>query len=255
MNHTDTSAQTAKIEALLEQMRLSFLSELPEYCDTMEALTLTLEHEFDVSIFNELYRKTHSLKGLGGTQGLSIITAVCHQLENTLNLSENGFVDDNASTVLAYIDMVRSVPGKYHDGGSDFSEIEQELEKLASAQRKENLAILVAESSRMMQGMYQASLEGLPVQLTFVEDGLETLQLLAQQEFDCVFLSKELKQVNGLAVAAALNYSLGKNSKVPIYLVTSNKNEVPEQLKFSDVLYRDPSLGERLVAVINRWRK
>jgi len=68
-------------QALLEGMRADFLAELPERCDSFDESILALEKSpDDREAFNELYRGVHSLKGSGGTHGLSIITTLCHQL-------------------------------------------------------------------------------------------------------------------------------------------------------------------------------
>jgi chemotaxis protein histidine kinase CheA len=83
------TANMDAFQALLASMREAFLDELPERCGHFDALILSLETSpDDREAFNELYRGVHSLKGSGGTHGLSIITTICHQLENLLSETE-----------------------------------------------------------------------------------------------------------------------------------------------------------------------
>lgn len=104
--------QLEAFQALLEGMRADFLAALPERCDRCDDLILTLEiSPNDREAFNELYRSVHSLKGSGGTHGLSIITALCHQLENLISETDarRGFGEVFATRALAYVDLLRQV--------------------------------------------------------------------------------------------------------------------------------------------------
>ncbi len=251
MSQSDALAQAGKIEALLEQMRNSFLVEVPERCDRMEELALSLEREYSSDAFNELYRETHSLKGSGGTHGIPVMTTLCHQMENRLNQSEGHFDEEAVSAVLAYIDLLRKIPEIGAQKGADFSAIEEALGRLHEAELKSRKAVLVAESSRMMQSMYQKAMAAAPVKLTFVDDGLVALQLLMQQSYDYIVIAKELKGLNGVAVVSALRASMGKNAHSPVTMITSSGAGLPTYLQLDRVLARDQLLADNLLEAVS----
>ncbi len=97
-------------QALLAKMRAEFIGELPERCNNLDDLILTLEKfPQDSDAFDALYRGVHSLKGSGGTHDLSIITTICHQFENLLTeaASEKDFGASFASRALDFVDWLR----------------------------------------------------------------------------------------------------------------------------------------------------
>jgi len=99
-------------QALLAGMPREFSGELPERCDRCDDLILTLEiSPNDREAFNELYRSVHSLKVRARTHGLSIITTLCHQLENLISETDarRGFGEVFATRALAYVDLLRQV--------------------------------------------------------------------------------------------------------------------------------------------------
>jgi chemotaxis protein histidine kinase CheA len=240
-------------QALLGGMRDDFLAELPERCDSFEELILTLEKSPDNrEAFNALYRGVHSLKGAGGTHGLPFITTLCHQLENLLSEAEarQGFGTAFATRALAYVDLLRQVEPVAQQEQPDYSAIEAELEALRQLTLQRRKAGLIAESSSVMAGLYQKALETLPLQLTVVDDGLTALARLLHEPFDFVIVGGELKELNGLALMAALRTAEARNQNIPAILVSSKRDAVPEHARFSAALSRDQQLAGNLVAAV-----
>jgi len=250
MDTSESNQKAAQIKIMLEAICRSFLQELPERLDHVESLILDLENSFDRQQYDELYREVHSLKGSGGTHGIHIISMICHQLENNLTGSANDFDADNVVLLLAFVDLLRQAADQCDPGNNNFSDLEQELDRLSgSSQYQESRAILIAEPSRMMESIYQNAAKDLPVQLTIVNDGLEALQLLLKNQFDCVFVAKELKSLNGFAVVAALRASLTKSAETPVYLVCSSKEPAPDYLGIKKTVFRSPEMKGDLRAL------
>ncbi len=240
-------------QALLGGMRADFLAELPERSDSFEGSILTLEKSpGDREAFNELYRGVHSLKGSGGTHGLSIITTICHQLENLLSETEarQEFSTAFATRALAYVDLLRQVEPAARQAQPNFSAIVAELETLHRLRLQRRKAGLIAESSSVMTGLYQKALETLPLQLTVVDDGLTALARLLHEPFDFVIVGRELKELNGLALMIAVRAAKARNQDIPAILVSSKRGSLPDQARFSATLSRDQKLAENLVAVV-----
>lgn len=238
-------------QALLANMREAFLDELPERCDHFETLILTLEKSAgDRETFNALYRGVHSLKGSGGTHGLGILTTLCHQLENQLSEAEvrNDFGKSFATRALAYVDLLRRVRRQPDQDDADYSAIEADLESLRQSGLQSRKACLIAESSATMAGFYQQALASLPLQMSVVDNGLIALERLLHEPFDLVIVGRELKELNGIALMAALRASQTRNQKIPALLVTSRRDAIPDHAGFNAVIARDQNQAGNLLA-------
>lgn len=247
----NTSADVMK--ALLASMREQFLHELPERCDQFSALILELETApDDHETFNELYRGIHSLKGLGGTHGLHIITTICHQMESFLTDSnaQHAFGEAFANRALAYVDLFRRVAEHGHAHVPDFTAIETDLEALRQSVLHSRKTGLIAESSLTMAGFYQQTLKGLPLQLTLVDSGLTALERLLREPFDFVIVGRIIKDLNGIALVAALRDSQTRNHNIPAILVTSTRDGIPDHVRFNAILLRDQQLAGNMVAAM-----
>lgn len=242
-------------QALLARMREEFLAELPERCNRLDALTLILEKSPDErDAFDELFRGVHSLKGSGGTHGLSIITTICHQLENLLTETDakHGFGSAFATLSLAYIDLLRRVEESARQSNPNFAAIESALDALRQSGLQSRKSGLIAESSPMMAAMYQQLLAGFPVQLTLVENGLTALERLLHEHYDFVIVGRELKELNGIAMIVALRSSQVRNQNIPAILVSSKQGSIPDHAGFSATISRDQNLADNLVATVSR---
>ncbi len=249
------SSGTTAFQALLDNMRREFVDGLPERCDSLEEWILALEAAPDSrETFNELYRGVHSLKGAGGTHGLSIVTTLCHQLENALTEAESqqNFGSIFASGALAYVDLLRQIVVQARCDRPDYSGIEDALETLHRSGLQSRKAGLIAEPSSAMAGFYQQALTVLPVQLTVVDNGLTALERLLHESFDFVIVGRELKELNGIALIAALRASQGRNHRIPALLLTSRGNSLPDQAHFNAVIARDQKQAENLVAAVRQ---
>jgi CheY-like chemotaxis protein len=240
-------------QALLARMRNEFLGELPERCDSLDELILTLEKSpDDRDAFDELYRGVHSLKGSGGTHGLSIITTICHQLENLLTDTDasRGFNAAFANRALAYMDLLRRVESVARLDKPNFKVIEDDLEALRQSGLQSRKTGLIVESSPSMAGFYKQVLDTLPLQLSMVDNGLTALGRLLHEHFDFVIVGREIKDLNGIALMAALRASQAHNQNIPAILVSSKPDAVPDYTNFSATLSRDRHLADNLLAAV-----
>lgn len=242
----------AMLQALLRGLRERFLDELAERCNGFENLILALENTpADQETFNELYRGVHSLKGSDGTHGLGILTTNCHHLENLLTEAAEStrFEANFASRALAYTDLLRSVEPLARADNPDFAQVELELDALRLSSRPALKAGLIAESSLVMARIYQQALAGLPVRLEVTGNRLYALERLVREPFSIAIIGRELTELNGVAVIAALRASRSANRDIPVVLITSNRDALPDLVRVSAVLPRDQHLAENLVGL------
>ncbi len=209
------------VKELLENLRESFLAEMPSRIDDIErevmALPETDEHE-------ELFRLVHSLKGSAGTHSLHGITKIAHDMEEVmLSLMKQGQLASEATRkiLLEYIDIFRDTTASLQETDSNALDMDEWLTRLRQSVLEDKLQVLVVEPSRLYAGMIAYNLEGLAANITYVEDGLPALEHLLLNHYDVLICSMECPRLNGDALLAALRLAHSPNRDIKAILVTS----------------------------------
>jgi chemotaxis protein histidine kinase CheA len=232
---------SAEFDMLLAEMQADFLDELPERCGRIEQGVLALERQ-QPDAFNELYRQVHSLKGTGGMFGVPVITTICHQFETFISEARTRFNQQASSTSLAYVDLLRKTA---QSGGRDtagVAAIEQVLDRLRAGTLSGRASVLLAEPSDSMRKLYREVFADKAIHLVTVDKGLAALERMLQESFDLLVASRELPDINAIAVLAALRDSDGRNKDIPAILISSNPAPVPKRLGVRAIVRRDPKL-------------
>jgi CheY-like chemotaxis protein len=84
-----------------------------------------------------------------------------------------------------------------------------------------------------------------------LKSGLEALQRLLHAPFDLLVISRELPDLNALAVIAALREARCRNSEIPVILVSSNAATVPQHLAVHTIVRRNVHLMPELTRHIS----
>lgn len=232
---------SAEFDMLLAEMQADFLDELPERCGRIEQGVMALERQ-QPDAFNELYRQVHSLKGTGGMFGVPVITTICHQFETFISEAHTRFNQQASSTSLAYVDLLRKTA---QSGGRDtagVAAIEQVLDRLRAGTLSGRASVLLAEPSDSMRKLYREVFAGKAIHLVTVDKGLAALERMLHESFDLLVASRELPDINAIAVLAALRDSDGRNKDIPAILISSNPAPVPKRLGVRAIVRRDPKL-------------
>lgn len=248
---------SADFASLLADMQADFVGELPLRCDRLEEGVMALESKH-AGAFDELYRQIHSLKGSGGMFGIPVITTICHQFESFISETHKRFDAKAATTALAFVDLLRKT---IHPKGRDtagVTAIEQALEHLRTDSLHGRASVLLVEPSEAVRKLYQDVFAGKPIQWVMMEKGLTTLERMLHEPFDLLVISRELPDLNAIAVVAALRESRSRNSAIPVILVSSNPAPVPKHLGVAAIVKRNPqmmpTLLERVVETLAQPR-
>lgn len=244
--------QTDILRAMLLQLRNAYLAEMPEKFDSLERLLLEIEKSgTNIETFNELYRIVHSLKGSGGTHGLHIITSICHQLEDVLNLTDGGakFTPELISISLEYIDLLRAATEQIQSDNESFPKVEEQLNKLRRQLAKKKYKVLLVDNSKLSTDIYLQVLSKNQIQTVVMRDGISALTRALTEPFDLIITTNEVPMLSGIALIGALKLSKSRSRNTKTILITSNKIAANSQSQTTDPDYtviKDGNLSENL---------
>ncbi len=228
------------IRRLLAQLRREFLAELPDRIATIESLILDGGRE------ETLCREVHSLKGLGGTHGIDILSFACHQFEEALARTTD------TDRRLAYVDVLRRIQalGEAADGQAE--SLHQRLQALRDAESGPAAVtdLLLVEPSAAQAAMLRERLADLPLRLDHCDDGLTALELYLHRHHGIVITAGEPRRLPGAALVAAVRHCRGE----PLCLLVSGDGRLDRAASggADQVLARDRELPDRLHRRIRR---
>lgn len=242
--------ETNQVQKLLLQLRNDYINELSPQCGEIENLVLSLAASFKEN-YEELYRRVHSMKGSAGTHGLEIITSICHHLEEQLNgLEAQGGRVTSLTTdlLLRYVDLMRRARNIAVKNGSDFSDIEKELEKIRQRVLEDQYPVMLVESSGYVKLLCVESLKKLPLNITLEDDGLTALGLLLRNRYSLLITTHEAKTLNGTALISALRASDSVNKNIETIMLTSRDSLQGEMggERADYVVNKNTALGDAL---------
>ena len=243
------------VQAMLRQLRASYLDEMEEKLVGIETDLLALERtDRFQEVFERAYRKVHSMKGSAGTYGLPIISKICHQLEEYIGLFANDrakLTEDIMERCLQHIDLMRKAQEAAKQGSEHFNEIEDALLELRGALLGNRFSVLIVENSKVNIKLCTEIMKKYPIHTTVLDSGYQALELLLHQKYQMLITGLEVKLLNGLALVAAVRMSARSNQDIPAILITSSK--LPPLKRNVDPNYivaRDSQFSENLTKAI-----
>jgi len=256
MSANNNTAQLSHAECVLQELKQSYIEELPHKIDLLEQLALHLTNECDFKkTYEELFRGTHSLKGSAGTYGLYIISSICHQLEDHLKIvdvDQDRLTGEFASNWLQYIDLMREVVECIQAGHDAFDGIEKKLEDLRRSAHPNTATGILVTNSRYIVEICASVISELPVQLSVVDNGYEALGRVMQENFDFIITDKETRGINGIALIAATKFAFCTDKNIGCVLITSDQTvHTSRECDADYVITRDSGFAARLQTVVN----
>lgn len=233
------------VAQLLARMQADFIDDLPGRCDRLEESVLALESG-EPGAFDELFRNVHSLKGTGGTFGVHVITTICHQFETFIGEVKQCFDTSASNAALRYVDLLRQTVSAQGRSASGVAAIDKALEQLRQGAQSGRASVMMVDPSDMVRMLYQGLFSDKSIQLAMMSSGLAALGRLLHEPFDLLVVSRELPDLNAIAVVAALREARCCNSDIPVILVSSNQAPVPDHLRIQLIVRRDPQLQTAL---------
>jgi CheY-like chemotaxis protein len=206
---TLTSENDAEFQAGL---RKTFIESLPATLATLRSCLQNLvkgANEMErLKLVYELYRRVHALNGNAGLAGMAQIAHMASAGEALLKELYEKPKNINASTIRTVAAAV------------DFLGILFERSTLPDKQEPLISKILVVDDEAISRRAVVYALEKARLKSIAVEDPEQALQLLAENDFDLVFLDVDMPGMNGYELCAKLR-AMPQHKKTPVVFVTS----------------------------------
>ena len=228
------------VSDLLEHLREDFLDDLPARVNLIEDEVMSSKN---TDSYDELFRMVHSLKGSAGSHNFYVVTKIAHDMEDVMLtlMQRNEFgTSDTVDLLLKFIDILRDTIELLRVTKSEALDIDERLDFLRGQVFGDDLKILVVEPSKLYVSMIEHSMQGMPINFTFVPDGLQGLDNLLLNKYDLLITSFESSRLNGDALVAALRLVHNFNRKIKVILITSQaKDKIVNKDDFDEILDRN----------------
>jgi len=239
---------------ILEELRQSYLLGLPTQFEEMENLVLEIEkgNNFQEN-FEAIYRKVHSLKGSGGTYGFTILSSICHQLEDFLTdeIDSGENIDQSKINIIfAHIDILKDAHTILSEGKYNFSEIEDNLYRIKqkTSSGPQLKALIVGTVTNLYGQICSQILTDAKISHTTSTSGVTAIQRSAHEHFDILITSQENTDLCGTALIAAtiINNKITKREIKTILITSNSEIDVPNELKPDYIIKKGSDFSEKL---------
>ncbi len=208
-----SAALTAENDAEFQaDLRKAFIENLPATLYSLRAgLQALVKAENEMARLKqvyELYRQVHALNGNAGIGGLVQIAHMAAAFEALLKEVYEKPKNINSSSIRTIAAAV------------DFLGFLFEKGTLPDRQEIPASKILVVDDEAISRRAIVYALEKAKLKSVNVEDPQQAMQLLAENEFDLVFLDVDMPGMNGFELCAKLR-GLPQHKKTPVVFVTS----------------------------------
>jgi DNA-binding response OmpR family regulator len=219
--HTATNGSTASTflkpavesdAAFQADLRTTFIEHLPSSLyslrNVMQALTKADNEIARVKQVHELYRLVHAINGNAGVAGLVQIAHMSAAFEALLKEvyeKPKNITTSSVRTIAATIDFL----------GLLF-----EKTTLPEKQELPPSKILVVDDEAISRRAIVYALEKARLKSINVDDSAQALQLMAENDFDLIFLDVDMPGLTGFELCAKLRL-MPKHKKTPVIFVTS----------------------------------
>ena len=204
-----TSENDSEFQA---ELRKTFIDNLPSTLYTLRfGLKELIKADNEMARLKqvyELYRRVHAVNGNAGLAGLAQIAHMASALEALLKEIYEKPKNINASSIRTVASAV------------DFLGVLFERGKLGEKQEALVSKILVVDDEAISRRAIVYALEKARLKSINVEEPQQALELLAENDFDLIFLDVDMPEITGFELCAKLR-AMPQHKKTPVVFVTS----------------------------------
>lgn len=220
--------------AILDEMREKFLESAQEKLDRMdEILDLFISGDpLESELQEEFLREVHSMKGMGGTFEMPLVTKLCHALEAYVE-DEETFNVDIATQLHAYVDRIVALIASGEAG--DVSRLAHWLDGLplkgGDAVDKPIIKlplVLIAIQKKELMDITKANLIDRGFDIVTTQSPFEAFELAMMQAPNIVIVSQSFRSMDGAELLRSLS-ATQKMSKAKTAMVCPDRRKALDE--------------------------
>lgn len=226
MSDQNKQEQDEKMQALVEELRTSFLANSQQRLETLDKQLDDLKQGGDDvgETLVDFLGTVHSLKGAAGTMGYPLVSRICHNLETYLH-GVDAPNADQLSDVQAYIDVIWKYLEQWpQPEQEEFQEILSRLPQAIAAEAsvtERDLTALIVSQNKSVAQIASLFLEDDINQVDIVQSAFEGFEKAITGDYDLLIVSGVLDGLSGPRLLAALA-ATGKVDGMTLALLSSS---------------------------------
>ncbi len=221
------------MEEILAQMRESFLETAQEKLDRLNEILglFSAGKQSDTTLLEEFRREIHSLKGMGGTFQMPLVTKLCHTFEAFIE-GEDEFFPELISASHAYVDRITDLI-EDSDSAIDEAELSTWIEGLPqkgtlhSAASDLPIAFIVSSSSQHADAV-ETSLSQEDMRVVSFQDPFDAYQQAVKEVPQLIIADQILDGMDGAELLRSLT-ALKSLSKAKFAMICPNRRQALEE--------------------------
>lgn len=241
------------IKQAMAQLTQSFIDSSFERLTVLDQLIDDIYNERGIrgDLYQTLLHEIHSMKGTAGTYGFTLITAICHHLEDYLESSRR-LEKEQWLEVQLFVDEIRPII----ENGTDPDEKHHSfiLNRLpSSAEEVETIdatVLLVMEPS-IIRKTLGTRLAEKGVNVSFAANSLQAVKRALTIKPNLIAASHQLSPITGVELSKVLGV-LDATQKIEFLLLTSNKDlKIPKGL---DMALKDHKVADHILNKLSHMK-
>jgi len=255
-----------------EAVKQRFLEGMHERTDEIERGVLALEKfgaaggstKSEVTeAINPLFSTIHSLKGAAAAHGLSIVSTICHRMEDVLASIRTGQVQVAAEVMtrlLGSVDLMTSYSESYlATGGVDESRFLRSLETLFRVELREGTVVstrvLVVDASRTIMTMLSRVFEKEQITSSYCVNSYEALGRLLQEPFEVLITSLQTQPFDGTTLIATAKLNPALRNLKTVLLTSDTPAFLHADLVPDFIIQKDNRMEDALGKILQTSQK
>lgn len=249
-----------ELKKLVSSLSGEFLDECQDHLDLCDQVIQKLSDDPSDAggELDDLRRSIHTIKGTGGTFGFPSITTIAHKLEDYMEAHRA--IERHLGDLQYFVDSMREICENRVDPS------EQELTAILGALPKAHhtydivaphrvVSIMLVMERGVQRRIIGQELASCGFELSFVDNGIEAIQVALTMQPDIIISSYDLRDISGLDLAYAMNV-MSKTDNIRFVLMSSSEKHVTHNRALPDgtsFVEKGPQFAETLSELLMEW--
>jgi len=215
------------MEAILAQMNDKFLETAQEKLIRLNEITeIFAQGQGDAALYEEFYRDIHSLKGMGGTFQMPLVTKICHQFEDYLSgvtQMTPQLVEASYAFLDRLNDLIESQEGSNEENAVKWlSGLPQKGAVEQVSEKDSGLSVLIIGKNQDLFDQIGSAFSDSGFDVVTTLSAFRGYKTAATKSFDILVISQDLEEMDGAELVRSLG-AMQKFSKVKIAMVCPDR--------------------------------